>query len=563
MAMYRMQSTHAAQLNRRRPGSTQVLIGIVVALALVAAACGSSSKSGRATAATESGLAADGGTPVDGGSLVIGISAETNGWNPALAQWADTGSLVGSSVLEPLATTGEDSSATPWLADSWIANEAFTQWRLNLHPGVKFQDGTDFDAAAVKKNIDYYKTGTLSGIALSPILGDITVIDPLTVMVGLKQPWAAFPSSFLDAGSSFMMAPSMIDSPDHGAGHPVGTGPYVFSSWTPDSSFKATKNPTYWKAGLPHLDSIEFKVIPDETTRANALKTGDVNMIYTTNANTANNIGSDFQVVKDWTTEQAFVMTNSSPVVNGKPNPLSNIHARQALAYATDPSAIASSIGAGVEVPTSMWSPPSVWSMAKDQNGALTTSLDKAKQEVDAYKADTGATSLDITLSGLPTIDDTKVLQLLDAQWKPLGINVQIDSLEQTAYITKIALGNYQAAFFRNYGYADPDSNYYFFSSSTAKGAGQISINFTEYTTPQMDEALATGRTSGYPNIRKQAYDDLVKQVNASATNIWLYSTPYSFVADQQVHGLAQAEKIPFGNYMPKTWLGNLWRAKA
>ena len=64
------------------------------------------------------------------------------------------------------------------------------------------------------------------------------------------------------------------------------------------------------------------------------------------------------------------------------------------------------------------------------------------------------------------------MLQLLDSQWKDVGINVTIDSLEQTAYITKIALGNYQAAFFRNYGYADPDSTYYFFSSTTAKGAG-------------------------------------------------------------------------------------------
>ena len=542
-----------------------MLLGVLVALALVAAACGSSSKSGGTTSGTDAGVAADdGGTPVDGGSLVIGIGAETNGWNPSLAQWADTGSLVGSSVLEPLATVGEDSGAKPWLADSWIANDSFTQWIIKLHPGIKFHDGTDFNAAAVKENIDTYTHGTLSGIALGPMFGEVTVSDPLTVVVNLKQPWAAFPSSYMTGGSSFMMAPAMIDNPtDHGAAHPIGTGPYVFDSWTPDSSFKATKNPNYWQTGLPHLDSIEFKVIPDETTRANALKTGDVNMIYTTRASDASDMGKDYQVIKDWTTEQAFVMSNTSPVVNGKANPMTNIHAREALAYATDPSAVAASIGDGVEVPTSMWSPPSPWSMPKDQNGWVSTSLDQAKQQVDQYKTDTGASSLDITLSGLPNIDDTKVLQLLSEQWKAAGINVTIESLEQTAYITKLALGNFQAAFFRNYGYADPDSNYVFFSSSTAKGAGSISINFTQYTTPQMDKDLATGRTSGYPNIRKEAYDDLVKQVNQSFTNIWLYSTPYTFIAEKQVHGLAQAEKIPFGNYMPKTWLGQLWRSQS
>jgi len=562
MATHRNQSIEGIGHHRRPVRAPQLLLGVLIALALVAAACGSSSKGGN-TAATDPG-AADGGTPVDGGSLVIGISAETNGWNPALAQWADTGSLVGSSVLEPLASVGEDSGAKPWLADSWIANDSFNQWFIKLHPGVKFHDGTPFDAAAVKKNIDYYKTGTLSGIALSPILGDVTVQDPLTVVVNTKQPWAAFPSSFMTGGSAYMMAPSMIDNPtDHGAAHPIGTGPYVFDSWTPDSSFKANKNPNYWQPGLPHLNSIEFRVIPDETTRANALKSGDVNMIYTTRASDANDMASDYQVVKDWTTEQAFVMTNTSPTVNGKPNPLSNLHARQALAYATDANAVAAGIGAGVQVPSSMWSPPSPWSMAPDQNGALTMDLEKAKQEVAAYKADTGAASLDIALSGLPNIDDTKVLQQLDSQWKDVGINVTIDSLEQTAYITKIALGNYQAAFFRNYGYADPDQDYYFFSSSTAKGAGQVSINFTEYTTPEMDQALTTGRTSGFPNIRKQAYDDLVKQVNASATNIWLYSTPYSFIADKNVHGLATPAKIPFGNFMPKTWLGQLWRSQS
>src|SRR4029079_7992402 len=136
--------------------------------------------------------------------------------------------------------------------------------------------------------------------------------------------------------------------------------------------------------------------------------------------------------------------------------------------------------------------------------------LDKAKQEVEAYKADTGAASLDITLSGLPNIDDTKLLQLIASQWKQVGINVTIESLEQTAYITKLATGAFQAGVVRNYGYSDPDSAYYLFSSSTVKGPGQININFAEYTTPKMDEDLNTGRTSGYPNIRKEAYDDLV-----------------------------------------------------
>ena len=66
-------------------------------------------------------------------------------------------------------------------------------------------------------------------------------------------------------------------------------------------------------------------------------------------------------------------------------------------------------------------------------------------------------------------------------------------------------------------------------------------------------------RTSGFANVRKPAYDDLVKQMNAGFTNIWLYRTPYSFIAQPAVKGLNPAREISFGNYQPKTWLGGLW----
>ena len=547
--------------SRRRTRPHLVLAAPFLVLAMLAGACGSSAKSSGSSAATDP-AAADGGTPRDGGTLVIGIGAETKGFNPAGGQWADTGSLEGSTVLEPLATQGEDKSAKPWLADAWIANDDFTAWAIKLHPGIKFSDGEDFNAASVRKSLEYTISSPLAGLALKPMIGSIEIIDPLTVRVVMLQPWASFPSSFMQGGSSYQTAPAMLDSPDHGVAHPIGTGPFVFDSWVPDSTFKVTKNPNYWRPGLPHLDSIEFKVIPDETARSDALRSGDVNMIDTTSAASANSLAGAFAVTKDWTSETAFVMTSTAPQVRGKANPLSNAHARMALAYATDPVPIAAAVGDGVQVPSSPWSPPSPWSMEKDQNGWVSPNPDQAKQEVASYLADTGATSLDITLSGLPTVDDAKILQQVAAQWKTAGVNVTIESLEQTAYITKIATGDYQAAFFRNYGYADPDSDYVFFSSSTAKGPGTVSINFTQFTTPLMDSNLATGRTSGYPNIRKTAYDDLVKQINASATNIWLYNTPYSFVADSSVHGLSNAEKVSFGNYMPKTWQSQLWRTQ-
>jgi len=547
------------QRTLRKP---RLFLGVVIALALVAAACGSSSKGQTATTTPGgNGSSTDEGTPVDGGSLVIGIAAETNGWNPAENQWADTGSLVGSSVLEPLATVGADKGAKPWLADSWYPNDDFTSWVLKLHPGITFQNGEKFDAQAVADNIDAYKKGTLSSLALAPMFNESTVLDPLTLQVNLKQPWAAFPSSFLVGGSAFMMAPAMLTASDKGSSHPIGTGPFTFDTWESGSSFKVKKNPTYWRAGLPHLDTLEFKVIPEESARVAALQSGDVNLILTSTAAPANDLASTFDVVKDWTSENVFIMTNTGPQVGTKPNPLNNENARKALAYATDREAVANLVGGGVSIPTSPWAPTNPWGMPDDQNGYVGFDLDKAKAAVEAYKTDTGEATLSFQLEGLPDVDGTRVLQLLQSQWKEAGIEVNIETLEQTAYITKIATGDYQAAFFRNYGYSDPDMNYYFWSSSTAKGVGNLSINFTQFTTPAMETSLTTGRQSGFADVRKSAYDDLTKELNAGFTNIWLYRTPYSLIAETQVRGLAQPREIAFGNYEPKTWLGDLWRA--
>ena len=249
-------------------------------------------------------------------------------------------------------------------------------------------------------------------------------------------------------------------------------------------------------------------------------------------------------------------------MVGGKPNPLNDAHARKALAYATDRQAVADLVGDGVSIPTSPWAPSNPWGMPDDQNGYVDFDLDKAKAELPSLQEGHRASSRStFTLSGLPDVDGTRVLQLLQSQWKEIGIETQIETLEQTAYITKAVTGDYQAAFFRNYGYSDPDMNYYFWSSSTAKGVGNISINFTQFTTPALEASLTTGRQSGFENVRKQAYDDLTRELNSGFTNIWLYRTPYSLIAEKQVRGLTVPRTIAFGNLEPKTWLGDLWRA--
>jgi ABC-type transport system substrate-binding protein len=537
----------------------RIVVGALLVVALVATGCGAKkADSGGDTSAT----IADEGTPVDGGSLVWAVGAETQGWNPHDAKWAQSGALVGSSVLEPLATVGPDLSAQPWLATAFVPNATFDSWTLTLRPDVTFQNGEHFNAASVKLNIDDASTAGLSGAAVRGLFKEVTVVDDLTVKVDLTQPWAAFPSSFLNGQSAFQMAPAMLASADRGQAHPIGTGPYTFTSWEPDSLFKTAKNTTYWQPGLPHLDALTFRVIPEATSRSAALQSGDVNMILTTNANDANALASDYTVVKNWDTEPGMAMTNTNPVVGGKANPLANLHARKALAYATDRQALAAGVADGVESGTSPFPATSPWGLPDDQNGYVAFDLDQAKQEVAAYLQDTGESSLAITVTGTPDNDMVRLLQRLQGQWQEAGIKVAVETKESATFITDVVGGAYEVAMFSIYSSPDPDQNHYFWSAATAPGAGGININFTQYTTAQMEADLKTGRENPDQAARKTAYDDLVHQINAAAVNIWTFSTPYSIIAQHTVKGLKTASEVPFGNFQPKTWLGGLWLEK-
>jgi peptide/nickel transport system substrate-binding protein len=543
----------AATPKRQMRSGRIILTCVITAVTLLAAACGST--------ANPAATSATGGPqkPVDGGSLVIATPIQPTGWNPHISEWDQSASLTASAVLEPLAKVGSDNGAKPWLATSWIANSAFDQWVINLRPGVHFQDGEPFDAAAVKANLEDAANGALSGEALRGIIKSVSVVHPLAVLVKLQQPWAAFPGSFLDAQPTMMMAPASLRSADHGMTHPIGTGPFTFVSWQAGNDFQTKKNPDYWQKGLPHLDALTFRAISDPNTEAQALQAGDVDMILTSSSSDAAKLHDTFSEVRDWETEPVNLILNTVPSIQGKPNPFTDVHARRALAYATDRTIVSASIGAGVESPTSPFSPTSPWGQPESQNGYPSFDLEKAKQEVAAYEGDTGQGSLSFTLSGLSDVNTTRLLQLLQAQWERAGIHATIAASPEASFITGLVGGTFNAALTALYSAPDPDQDRYFWSADNIKGVGGVNINMAQYSTPQMETDLRTGRQSGFPGIRKAAYDDLVRQINAASTNIWLYWTPWSLIANKRIHGLQAASEAPFGNYQPKTWLAQLW----
>jgi peptide/nickel transport system substrate-binding protein len=554
----------------RRPALTHLAVAVVVASGLIATACASGSSDSADTTAPDSQAPIeaeldDAGEAVDGGFLTIGIPNETDGWNPHRNRWAQAGALVGSSVLEPLAILDENFAAQPWLATSWESNDTYDEWTIELRDDVTFQNGQPFDAEAVKANIDDAIAAPLSGQAMRGVFdqSSVTVEGPYTVKVKLLTPWAAFPTSYLAGQPAFMMAPAMLAAEDGGVAEPIGTGPFKFAEWEQGSQVTVVKNDDYWREGEPHLDKIEFRVIVDHASRETALLARDVDMMITTDIGSVERLEEDHQLVKNWTTVPNQVMANDNPEVKGAFNPASNQHLRLALAHATDRAAIAELIGEGVETPTSPFAPDNPWGRPEDQNGYPAYDIEQAKAEVEEYKSETGEAEAVIEVTGSTDPQAVQIMQALQSQWAEAGITAKLENIESTTIISRVVSGEYQFALFGHLVSPEPDQNYYFWTSENAPGAGGVNINFSQYKSDTVDAALKQGRDSANPDVRQAAYDAIVDEYNEQALYVWLYWTPFTVVAADDVHGLESLSGIPFANFQPKTFFGQLWMSAA
>ena len=563
--------------------SSTLLLAVLTAFALVLGACSQSSDNSsndesEAVNTEEVALESE-GTPQTGGTIAMAVTAETNGWNPALSQWADAGNFVGSTFLEPLLVYNGDGSLVPWLAESVTSDDPeHRSWTVKIRPGIMFHDGTELQANAYKRSIELAIFEGLSSVALGQLLDVVEVVDDYTFRVRLNVSWAHFPNVI--AGQiGLAMSESMLDSPNSGRDNPVGTGPYRFESWTPDLSVKVNRYDNYWggpcalpepeesvvqlceEAGIPlgqkngpFLDSMEFRPITDSLQRANALQSGDLDLILTTRASDIAALKSSYQVVSDNDSERTFVLLNTAVP------PFDNIHARKALAYGTDRQEIVDALASGEQLglDTSPFREDSRWGgLAPNETGYPEFNLELARQEVEAYKADTGQPNLSFTFSGFPIVEDLDLQQNLLEQWREIGIEARIDTIEQTQFILKLTQADFQAALFRNYGYPDPDSDYVFWSRQTAEQA--IKINFSQYWSETTEAAVSWGRTAEAFEARQPGYQELVIDRNENAIDIWLFNTPYSLIGDNNIRGLNWFRSIGFGNFLPKPYMGSLW----
>jgi ABC-type transport system substrate-binding protein len=520
-------------MRERQLGRRVRSVGVVTAVAcvLVAAGCGGGGDSESSSDPNEVGEAAntdvacragfdlenpDGDgeapTPTTGGTISYGVEAETDGWNATTNRWPLSGGLIANTFYDTLAKPTADGGFAPYLAQSIEANDDYTVWTITLRDGVEFHDGTPLTAEAVKTNLDAFRESVLTSAALSNI-DEVEVTGELSVDVIMKEPWVPFPQ-YLGSQVGVVMAPSMFDDPDANA-NPVGTGPFVFDSWTPDSKLTVVRNDNYWQtdeAGnpLPYLDSIEFVPLPDPTMRKQALDAGDVQVIHTFTADQINDfrdraIAGELNAYEScaWGEDEEFlVMFN-----NGKP-PFDDKNAREAVARAIDRDAVIEAIfGDTFQVATGPFAPGSRWYSPPEEESVY--DADRARELVAAYEAEHGE-PISFTLGAPSSIQEALTAQQLTEQYlSEVGIEVELQTKEFATYVLDAVTGDYEANIWRQFGAPDPDGDYVWWHPDNVKPAGELSLNMARFSDEALGAALDRGRTSADPEERKAAYAEV------------------------------------------------------
>ena len=205
--------------------------------------------------------------------LVIGIPLEPPHLDPTAGAAAAIDEVLYANVFEGLTRIGPNGEVLPDLAESWAISDDGKVYTFKLHTGVKFHDGTDFDASDVEFSLDRARADNSVNAqkGLFAAIDTVEVVDPATVKVTLKNPQGSFLYN-MGWGDAAIVAP---ESAETNKEKPIGTGPFKFQSWAKGSSITLVKSDNYWGAPV-FLDKAEFRIVPDAAAAVPALLSGDI-----------------------------------------------------------------------------------------------------------------------------------------------------------------------------------------------------------------------------------------------------------------------------------------------
>jgi ABC-type transport system substrate-binding protein len=511
--------------NRRGQSRLPYLFALLLAFALIAAACGNDDggnddEGGGSTTTTEG----DGGTgpgsdfnqpeqegePQIGGRIVFGVESTIASLDPAgsLAQPSDV--VTALAIYDHLIDYDDEGQLTASLATEWSSSDDLQTWTIKVRTDIEFQDGTPFNAEAVKAQFDRFLDPATNCTCADTVKQIVSVEAPdeETVVFELDAP-NAFWANTLAGTLGFIASPKA--TADFGADYarnPVGTGPFMLEDY---DTLVLKKNPNYWKedeAGnkLPYLDEIKIEPIPDSKVRLQSLRSGDIDMFQTADTDNIVDVveaGDQYKVQKVTGTSSTIVLFNLEA------EPFDDIRMRQAFAYALNRTQINNVQYRGSRQEAySVYNPDSPFFAEGVEVPKF--DLQKAKDLVAELKADGEPVSY--TAICIPTDESRRVLGIVEQQMEAAGMQVTNEFKDQGSYVNQIfsKSGDYQAGCFRSPQIVNADQLY---GSLHTDQPGNVMFYSNEKVDKALDDIRATTDPEEHLSLLKVVQEESAKDI--------------------------------------------------
>lgn len=519
----------------KRVTLVSIASGLVLAVAVACAPSGSSP-------APTSGSAEPSSAASEGGALVVGQSTAFATLDPAQAGKVRAEPEILRGVYDNLVQFAPDMTLRPDLATSWTAEPDGVTWTFELRTGVKFQDGTDFDADAVKFSFDrlvdpdnaFLNAGLFSGL-----IDSVNVVDPSTVTIVTKTPFGPF-LNYLAHFSAGIVSPTAVEEYGDAFGlHPVGTGPYSVTKVDAGQSVTLTRYDGYWGTS-PVSDEITFRSITDENTRVAAVQSGQVDIATGLPVQSIEDLESrdlDVLVIKGMQAQYMGINT-------ARPG-LSDPAVRQALNYAIDKSALTESLFFGANAPLdSPFTEGTFGYQAQSTDYAFDP--DKARSLLEQAGV-TESNPLHLVLwtpQGLYP-QDTVVAQAIQSQLAEVNVTVEISVQQSSNYFSVLKAQSDYDLFLWAFVPSTGDG-YQTLQNNVLSNAEETPnyFNFMRYSSSQLDTLIGQ---IGSVTDQDQRAEDL-----AEAQQIIWEDAPYVFlynigIVTASQPGVEGIESLPIG----------------
>lgn len=430
----------------------------------------------------------------------------------------------------------------PQLATAWAISRDGLTYTFKLRRGVKFQDGTDFNAEAVKFNIERWldpKVRNPNRYYFTDIDPNrIETPDPYTVVLHLKQPSPTLLARMATTTGE-ILSPTAVKKLGNDkiplSPLDAGTGPYIFKEWVHGDHITLVRNPNYW-GRKPYFDEVIFRIVPNAGTRETMLRAGDVQMAFEPPAPDVPALRRDknLRVVEGPSDRDIFIG------LNNQYGPLRDVRVRQALNYAVNKKAIIASILFGLanvlESPTT----PSLFGYVKLQPGGWPFDPVSAKKLLAEAGYPNGLT-LDFRTPTGRYIQDYQFAQAIAAQLANIGVRTNLQTTDWPTYVHWITTPLEQSPlqiFVLGWAapYLDADAELYgqFYSGQWPPHG--LASSF--YKDPRVDELLLEGQRAVDPKRRLEIYKEAQELIWKDAPWIFLWSQNFYMVTNSHLEGV-------------------------